>query len=92
MCELLNTLDKPFHIERVALDGPDGVRKAKKAIKTAFQAQVDNKGYSFVEVLSPCPVYQRLEPAEALKFVGEQMTKVFPVKVFRKEGKKTDDG
>ena len=86
MCELLNTLDKPFHIERVALDGPAGVRRAKKAILTAFRCQVDGKGYSFVEVLSPCPIYQRCSPAQALKFVGEQMTSTFPVRVFRKDG------
>ncbi|MDD4871609.1 MAG: thiamine pyrophosphate-dependent enzyme [Kiritimatiellae bacterium] len=86
MCELLNSLDKPYHIERVAIDGPDGVRKARKALMTAFKAQVDGKGYSFVEILSPCPIYQRLSPVDALKFVGTQMAAYFPVGVFRKEG------
>lgn len=87
VCELLNTLGKPYHIERVALDGPKGVRKTKKALMTAFEAQVNNKGYSFVEVLSPCPVYQHVSPVDALKFVGEQMVPHFPVRVFRREGK-----
>jgi 2-oxoglutarate ferredoxin oxidoreductase subunit beta len=86
MCELINTLDKPYYIERVAIDGPAGARKTKKAIRTAFEAQVRQKGYTFVEVLSPCPVYQRLSPVDALKFVGAQMATQFPVRVFRKEG------
>lgn len=86
ICELLNTLDEPYYIERVALDSAAGVRKTKRAITTALQAQMDNKGYSFVEILSPCPVYQRLSPVEALKFVGGQMAAHFPVRVFRNAG------
>ena len=90
MCELLNTLDRPCYIERVALDGPGGVRQAGRAVRNAFACQVQGRGYSFVEVLSPCPVYQRTSPADALRFVGRQMTAQFPVRVFRKDGK-TDD-
>lgn len=90
MCELINTLDRPYYVERVALDGPAGVRKAKKAVMTAFQSQVDEKGYSFVEVLSPCPTYQRVSTVDALKFVGEQMASYFPVRAFRKEGRIVD--
>ena len=86
MCELLNTLDKPYYIERVAIDSPAGVKKTRNAILTALQAQMDNKGYSFVEILTPCPVYQRLSPVEALKFVGNQMASYFPVRTFRDKG------
>lgn len=91
MCELLNTLELPYYIERVALDGPAGVRKAKNAVLTAFKAQVENKGYSFVEILSPCPTYQRLSPVQALEFVGGEMAEYFPVKVFRKNGEPVND-
>jgi 2-oxoglutarate ferredoxin oxidoreductase subunit beta len=91
MCELLNTLDQPYYIERVALDGVSGVRKASAAIETAFTAQVENKGYSFVEILSPCPVHQRLTPQEAMEFAGTAMAAQFPVRVFRKEGEPVDD-
>jgi 2-oxoglutarate ferredoxin oxidoreductase subunit beta len=86
MCELLATLDLPYYIERVALDGPAGIRKAKRAIREAFRCQVEGKGYSFVEILSPCPVYQRCSPAEALKFVGGAMASAFPVRAFRRGG------
>jgi 2-oxoglutarate/2-oxoacid ferredoxin oxidoreductase subunit beta len=87
MCELLNTLDLPYYIERVALSDAQGVMKARRAIRTAFESQVQGHGYSFVEILSPCPIYQRLSPVEAMQFVGQQMTSYFPVRVFRKEGK-----
>jgi len=90
VCELLNTLERPYHIERVALDSPKGVRATRRALLAAFGAQVRGKGYSFVEILSPCPVYQRLSPIDSLKFVGEQMTAFFPTRVFRKEGQRCD--
>ena len=90
MCEMLDTLDAPAYIERVALDGPAGVRQAGRAIVTAFRTQMEGGGYSFVEVLSPCPVYQRCTPVEALRFVHEQMAAQFPVRLFRKDGKRTD--
>ncbi|MBN1674670.1 MAG: 2-oxoglutarate oxidoreductase [Kiritimatiellae bacterium] len=90
MCELINTLDRPYHIERVALDSPQGVRSLRRALRAAFGAQVEGRGYSFVEVLSACPTYQRLSPARALKFVGEKMAAHFPVRVFRREGKCVD--
>lgn len=87
MCELLNTLAAPYFIERVALDSAAGVRRTRKAITTAFKAQLDRKGYSFVEILSPCAIYQRCTPVEALRFVREQMIPGFPVRMFRDEGK-----
>lgn len=86
MCELLNTLDRPYHIERVALDGPKGILAAKKALLTAFRAQMNGKGYTFIEFLSSCPVYFRLSPVASLKFVKEEMSRNFPVGIFRQEG------
>jgi len=90
MCELINTLEKPYYIERVAIDGPAGTRQTRNAIMRAFRSQVDKKGYSFVEILSPCPIYQRLAPVEALNFVKNTMSKHFPVKPFRIDGKVCD--
>lgn len=86
VCELLNTLERPYYIERVAIDGPKGVLKTRRAFLKAFEAQVQGMGYSFVEVLSACPTYFRLSPADSLRFVSEKMTPHFPVRVFRSEG------
>lgn len=87
MCELLNTLDRPYYIERVALDGVAGVRRTRRALHRALAAQVENRGYCFVEILAPCPTYQRCSPVEALRFVGREMALQFPVHVFREEGR-----
>jgi len=83
MCELLNTLSPPFFIERVALDGPAGVRQARKAILDAFRAQVENKGYSFIEVLSACPPCHHVKPTAGLKHVEEVLMKEFPLGEFK---------
>jgi 2-oxoglutarate/2-oxoacid ferredoxin oxidoreductase subunit beta len=91
MCELLNTLQRPYYIERVALDGPAGIRKGKKALLKGLTAQIDNKGYSFIEFLSPCPTYFGKTPAKSLEFVKKEMSAYFPVKVFREKGKVVND-
>jgi 2-oxoglutarate ferredoxin oxidoreductase subunit beta len=91
VCELLATLDGPAYLERVALSSPQRIRHAKRAIRKAFLTQIDYGGYSLVELLSPCPVRWRLSPLEAMQFVEHQMTKVFPLGVFRDwEGPEAD--
>ncbi|MCQ2144104.1 MAG: thiamine pyrophosphate-dependent enzyme, partial [Bacteroidales bacterium] len=55
VCELLATLECPYYIERVAVNNIRNVAKAAKAIKKAFQNQIDGKGYSFVAVVAACP-------------------------------------
>ena len=65
VCELLSSLDGVTYLERVAVSTPKDVTKAKKAIKKAFQNQIDGKGFSLIEVLSMCPIDWKLTPAEA---------------------------
>ena len=83
MCELIDNLNAPVFIERVSLSDVKHIRKAKKAIKKALEVQKDNKGYTFVEILSPCPTNLRQDATGALKFIKEEMEKEFPVKNFR---------
>lgn len=82
VCEMLATLDGPSYIERVAPTSPAGLVKTKKAIKHAFQNQIDGKGFSFVEVLSNCPTNWRMSPIESFKWIDGKMSEVFPVGVF----------
>jgi 2-oxoglutarate ferredoxin oxidoreductase subunit beta len=78
--ELLATLPGTIYIERCALSSVAQVRKTKKAIKHAFELQLeDAKGLSLVEVLSPCPTYWRMSPAKAMEWIESNMTKVFPL-------------
>jgi 2-oxoisovalerate ferredoxin oxidoreductase beta subunit len=81
VAELIGELDGPIYVERVALFSAKQRVKAKKAIKKAIQLQVENKGYSFVEVLSECPTHLKMTPLEAEKWVEEEMVPVFPLGV-----------
>jgi len=83
VCELLGTLTSPVLIARTMLDGPPGVRKTKAMLRRAFQSQIDGKGFSLVEILSPCPVYMRLDPKGAMDHIRETVSEHFPIKVFR---------
>jgi len=79
--ELIAQLDGPIYVERVALFNAKERIRAKKAIKKAIQLQVENKGFSFVEVLSECPTHLKMTPLEAEKWVQEEMVPVFPLGV-----------
>ena len=83
MCELLATLDGPSYIERVALYDAPRVRSAKKAIKKAFMHQMENKGFSFIEVLSSCPTNWGMNPIQALDFVKNEMSAFYPLGVYK---------
>ena len=83
VCELLASLAAVASLQRVALDSSAGVIKAKKAIKETFLNQLQGKGFSLVEILSPCPVCWGKSPQEAWHWVKEEMTKVFPLGKFK---------
>jgi 2-oxoisovalerate ferredoxin oxidoreductase beta subunit len=91
ICELLASLDAPYYLERTALGNPKHNNKTRKAVRKAIQYQVDNKGFSLVEILSPCPTGWKMTPVDANGFVLEQMTKVFPLGVYR-DGHELDLG
>ncbi|MFA4993161.1 MAG: thiamine pyrophosphate-dependent enzyme [Candidatus Omnitrophota bacterium] len=77
--ELLAQLPAVKYIERVSLHSPQEVLKAQKAIKQAFQNQIDNIGFSLVEILSPCPTYWEMPPNKAVEWVRDIMSKEFPL-------------
>jgi 2-oxoisovalerate ferredoxin oxidoreductase beta subunit len=83
MCELINQLKAPVYIERVSVSDIAHVRKARKAIRKAMEIQRAGKGYSFVEILTSCPVNLRLNAADGADFVNTQMEKEFPTGLFR---------
>ncbi|MBN3037869.1 MAG: 2-oxoglutarate oxidoreductase [Candidatus Omnitrophica bacterium] len=79
VCELLSGLASVAYLERTALDSSGAVIKTKKALKNAFLNQLQGKGFSLVEILSPCPTCWGKSPEESLRWVKEEMTKVFPL-------------
>ena len=83
MSELLSTLEAPAYIERVALSDNKNIMRARRAIRKALENQRDNLGFSFVEILSPCPTIWGKDPVDARRWVAEQMVPAFPLNVFR---------
>ncbi len=83
VCELLATLEAPVFIERVAITDAKHVMKARKAIRKAIQNQMEGRGFSFVEVLSPCPTGWEMTPSEAKKWVAEVLTDYFKLSVLK---------
>jgi len=86
---MLATIDGAKYVERVSVDTPANVRKAKKAIKKAFKCQLEGKGFSIVEVLSTCPTNWGMVPNEALQWLRDNMIPYYPLGNFRdfEEGK-----
>jgi 2-oxoglutarate ferredoxin oxidoreductase subunit beta len=83
ICELLATMDGATYIARRSLHNPTEIRKAKKAIKQAFENQMHGYGFSLVELLSSCPTNWDIPPAEALKWIETQMVPVYPLGDFK---------
>jgi len=83
MAEMLATLEGSAFVARVAVNKPKNVIAAKKAIKKAFRMQIEDIGFSFVEVLSTCPTNWRMTPKEAAWRVEEEMVPYFPLGVFK---------
>jgi len=78
--ELLAVLPGAIYIERCSLHSPAQIRNTKKAVRHAFELQINNApGLSLVEILSPCPTYWRMSPAKAMEWMETEMTKVFPL-------------
>jgi len=83
VCEMLSQVDGATYLERVAVNNVKNIKKAKQAIKKAFQNQIEGKGFSLVEVLSTCPTNWGLNPKEALKWLDENMETYYPLGVYK---------
>lgn len=73
VAEMLSTLEGAVYVERVSVDSVPNVIKAKKAIKKAFELQLEGKGFTLIEVLSICPTNWGLSPQESFKWLRENM-------------------
>jgi len=77
--EMLAGLPAVKYIERGSLHSVPEILKAKKAIRRAFQNQIDKAGFSLVEILSPCPTYWEMSPKKAMEWIEQVMSKEFPL-------------
>ncbi|MBQ2767092.1 MAG: 2-oxoglutarate oxidoreductase [Clostridia bacterium] len=83
VCEMLSTLDGVAYAERVSVDSPKNINHAKKAIRKAFQNQIDGKGFSIIEVLSTCPTNWGMSPADSLEWLRQNMMPHYPLGVYK---------
>ncbi|HWR18745.1 MAG TPA: thiamine pyrophosphate-dependent enzyme [Clostridia bacterium] len=83
MAELLSTLDGTAYAERCTLTDIPNINKAKRAIKKAFQLQLDGAGFTFVELLSTCPTNWGKTPLNAITWLKENMIPYYPLGVYR---------
>jgi len=83
VCELLSVLEGTKFIARGAVTNPKNVIQTKSYIKKAFIKQIENKGFSLVEILSMCPSGLHMTSLETLKWVEEELTKFFPLGVYK---------
>jgi 2-oxoglutarate ferredoxin oxidoreductase subunit beta len=79
MSEILANLDGAGYIARRSLHNPANIRKAKKAIRIAFETQVRGLGFSMVELLSTCPTNWGISPLESLEWLEEHMIPAYPL-------------
>ncbi len=77
--EMLSTLSGASYIVRRSVHDPGHINQTKKAIKKAFQVQMNEMGFSMVEILSSCPINWNKTPIEALNFVKEVMIPYYPL-------------
>lgn len=83
MCEIISQLEAPVYVARFALNNPANIIKAKKGIKKAFQIQLENKGYSFIELLSSCPTNWGIPPEKCPEWIEKNSMNTFPLGEFK---------
>ncbi|GBE13998.1 MAG TPA: 2-oxoglutarate oxidoreductase [Proteobacteria bacterium] len=85
MAEMLATLDGTSYVARMALDKPANILKARKTIFKAFEMQINEIGFSFVELLSTCPTNWGMDPRESVRRIQEELIPYFPLGVFKEK-------
>ena len=81
--ELLATIEGVTFVQRVSVDSYKNLLSAKKAIERAFLNQIDGKGFSFVEILSPCPTDWGMTPKKSLEWIRGTLIPVFPLGIVK---------
>ena len=88
--ELMRAMPGVKYLARETVATPKGVRKAKKSIQKAFECQVKGLGYSFVEIIVPCPTGLKKNVKDSYEWCGSQMTDYFKPQVFKDETEQDD--
>lgn len=83
MLEMLAVLPGVVYLERTAVSSPKNVMAAKKAIKRSFMTQLEGKGFSMVEIISPCPTYWGMSPVKSVERIEKEVIKEYPLGIIK---------
>lgn len=83
MCEILSVIEGSSFIARTSITSPKNIIRTKHLLEKGFNTQIQKKGFSLIEILSPCPVYWRMSSVESLKFIDEEMSVTFPLGIYK---------
>ncbi len=83
MCEILSIIEGSSFIARTSITSPKNIINTKQLLEKGFKTQIERKGFSLIEILSPCPVYWRMSSVESLKFIDEEMSVTFPLGIYK---------
>ncbi len=83
VCEMIATQEGAVHVERVTVIDPQTIRQAKRALRKALEAQIQDKGFGLVEFLSICPTWWGKKPQEAAEWIRDTMVEYFPLGVVK---------
>src|SRR5512136_695789 len=81
--EIFSMLPGTAYIERCTVNSPANILKTRKAIRKAFQYQIDGRGFSLIEILSPCPTNWKMTPVDSWRWIDEVMSQQFPLGVIK---------
>jgi 2-oxoglutarate ferredoxin oxidoreductase subunit beta len=87
---MINTLDIAY-LARGTVTNAAEIRKTKKYLRKAFEAELNGEGFSFVEIVSPCPTNWHLSPLKAMERVENEVLKVYPLGEYIKRGEKNNE-
>jgi 2-oxoglutarate ferredoxin oxidoreductase subunit beta len=85
LTQMLAVAKGSVYLERVAVNSPKNIARAAKAIKKAFQVQLDGLGFALVEVLSMCPTNWKMSAVASAQWIDKTMSQVFPLGVIKDE-------
>jgi 2-oxoglutarate ferredoxin oxidoreductase subunit beta len=87
--ELLSTIEGVSYISRTSVDSYKNLIDTKQAIEKSFRYQLEDKGFSLVEIISPCPVDWELSPSDSIKWLQKEMISVYPLGTYKDKFKET---
>ena len=79
VCELFSNLEGARYLARGSVDTPVNIKKTKKMIRTAFEAQMRGEGFTLVEILSQCPTNWKLSPHDSIDWLQKNMIPFYPL-------------